>query len=184
VHLAADALDALSRFRIDRALRHMEIPQAHRREHGATLWSNQQQSGEHFMRALRSVLVLALSFAGVAAAGDFDGAVPLTCKVEKAHDCLPTSQCSPLKPETNIEPVYGIDFAKKEVRSPFRTATMAILHTAKNDDSIVLQGADLRIAWSAMVDRKTGDLTVALGDSKGAYVAFGKCAVATKNTKK
>ena len=57
---------------------------------------------------------------------------------------------------------------------------MSILHTATNDDSIVMQGADLRIAWSAMVDRKTGDLTVAVGDSKGAYVAFGKCKVATK----
>jgi hypothetical protein len=159
----------------------MEIPNAYRSEHGATLLSNQQQPGEHFMRALRSVLVLAMSFAGVAAAGDFDGALPLTCKVEKGHDCLPTqSNCSPLKPETDIEPVYGIDFAKKEVRSPFRTATMAILHTSTNDDSIVMQGADLRIAWSAMVDRKTGDLTVALGDSKGAYVAFGKCKVATK----
>jgi hypothetical protein len=159
----------------------MEIPHAYRSEHGATLLSNQQQPGEHFMRALRSVLVLAMSFAGVAAAGDFDGALPLTCKVEKGHDCLPTqSNCSPLKPETDIEPVYGIDFAKKEVRSPFRTATMAILHTSTNDDSIVMQGADLRIAWSAMVDRKTGDLTVALGDSKGAYVAFGKCKVATK----
>ena len=84
------------------------------------------------MRALRSVLVLALSFAGAAAAADFDGAVPLTCRVEKAHDCLPTqSTCSPLKPETDIDPVYGIDFAKKEVRSPFRTAVMSIVHTAR-----------------------------------------------------
>lgn len=134
------------------------------------------------MRALRSVpLVLALSFAGAAAAGDFDGAIPLTCKVEKAHDCLPTeSKCSRLKPETDIEPVYGIDFAKKEIRSPFRTAVMPILNTATNDDSIVMQGGDLRIAWTALVDRKTGDLTVAVGDSKGAYVAFGKCKVATK----
>lgn len=134
------------------------------------------------MRALRSVsIVLALSFASVAVAGDFDGDVPLTCKVEQAHDCLPTQgKCSPLKPDTDIEPIYGIDFAKKEVRSPFRTALLPILHTAKNDDSIVMQGADLRVAWSAMVDRKTGDLTVALGDSKGAYVAFGKCKVAKK----
>jgi hypothetical protein len=152
------------------------------RRRGATLSSAQRQTGEHFMRALRSVpIVLTLSLAGAAAAGDFDGDVPLTCKVEKAHDCLPTqSNCSQLKPETNIEPIYGIDFARKEVRSPFRTALMPILHTAKNDDSVVIQGADLRIAWSAMIDRKTGDLTVALGDSKGAYVAFGKCKVATK----
>jgi hypothetical protein len=160
----------------------MEIPQARRSECGATLRSSQRQTGENFMRALRSVpLVLALSFACAAAAGDFDGALPLTCKVEQAHDCFPTQgKCSPLKPETNIEPIYGIDFTKKEIRSPFRTALLKIVNTAKNDDSIVMQGADLRIAWSALVDRKTGDLTVALGDSKGAYVAFGKCKVATK----
>jgi hypothetical protein len=160
----------------------MEIPQARRSERGATLSSSQRQTGEQFMRALRSVsIVLALSFAGAAAAGDFDGAVPLTCKVEQAHDCLPTqSTCSRLKPETDIEPVYGIDFTKKEIRSPFRTAVMPIRTTAKNDDSIVMQGGDLRIAWTALVDRKTGDLTVAVGDSKGAYVAFGKCKVATK----
>ena len=134
------------------------------------------------MRALRSVLlVLALSFATAAAAGDFDGALPLTCKVEKANDCLPTkSGCNPLKPDTDIEPIFGIDFTKKEIRSPFRTALLQILNTATNDDSIVMQGADLRLAWSVLVDRKTGDLTVAVGDSKGAYVAFGKCKVATK----
>jgi hypothetical protein len=134
------------------------------------------------MRALRSVpLVLALSFAGAAAAGDFDGAVPLTCKVDQGHDCLPTqSACSRLKPDTDIEPIFGIDFARKEIRSPFRTALLQIVNTHTNDDSIVMQGADLRLAWSVLVDRKTGDLTVAVGDSKGAYVAFGKCKVATK----
>ena len=134
------------------------------------------------MRALQSVsIVIAMSFATVAVAGDFDGAVPLTCTAEQAHDCLPTkSSCSRVKPETNIAPIFAIDFAKKEVRSPFRTALLPIVNATTNKDSLVMQGADLLVAWSAMIDRKTGALTVSIADSKGAYVAFGQCKVAEK----
>ena len=42
----------------------------------------------------------------------------------------------------------------------------------------MLQGADLTNAWSALIDRKTGALTVALADRLGAYVVFGQCKVA------
>lgn len=132
------------------------------------------------MRALQPVsIVLVLSMAAVASAADFDGSVPLTCTAEKGHDCLPTeAACSRLKPETDIEPVYGIDFAKKEVRSPFRTSLLKVLQTSTNKDALVLQGAELTAAWSATIDRKTGALTVALADSQGAYVVFGQCKVA------
>jgi hypothetical protein len=131
------------------------------------------------MRAAQSVsMVMALSFAAMAAAGDFDGSVPLTCTAEKGHDCLPTeTACTRLKPETNIEPVYSIDFAKKEVRSPFRSGLLKVVHSTTNKDSIVLQGAEATAAWSALIDRKTGVFTVALGDSQGAYVVFGQCKV-------
>lgn len=131
------------------------------------------------MRSLQPVsIVLALSMVTVAAAGDFDGSVPLTCTAEQGHDCLPTeAACSRLKPETDIAPVFGIDFAKKEVRSPYRTALLPVLHTTTNKDSLVLQGADLQFAWSTLIDRKTGALTVTVADNKGAYVAFGQCKV-------
>ena len=132
------------------------------------------------MRAFQSAsIVLALSFSAAAVAGDFDGNVPLSCEAKKGHDCLPSQKaCSRLKPETNIAPVFGIDFAKKEVRSPYRKALLPVAHTTTNKDSIVLQGADLQFAWSALIDRKTGELTVTVADNKGAYVAFGQCAVA------
>lgn len=129
------------------------------------------------MRAVQSLsIVMALSMAAAAAAGDFDGSVALTCTVEKGHDCLPTeAACSRLKPETDIAPVYGIDFAKKEIRSPFRTALLKVSQATTNKDSLVLQGAELTAAWSALIDRKTGALTVSLADSQGAYVVFGQC---------
>ena len=129
------------------------------------------------MRVLRSAsIVLAMSLSAVAAAGDFDGAVPLTCVTEKAFDCLPTkSSCDRMKADSSGPPVFGIDFVKKEVRSPFRTAMLTGLRTSTNNDSLVIQGGDLLLAWSALIDRKTGALTISIADSKGAYVAFGQC---------
>jgi hypothetical protein len=135
------------------------------------------------MRALRSVsIVLAMSVATLAAAADLDGKMPLVCTAEQAHDCLPKKDaCSRMKPQTDIAPVFRIDFAKKQIRSPFRTAILPVLHTSTNEDSLVLQGADLLVAWSALVDKKTGALTVSIAVSLGAYVAFGQCKVTQAN---
>ena len=132
------------------------------------------------MRVLASIsLALAVSSATAASAADFDGSVPLVCTAEQAHDCLPTAdKCTRMKPESDIAPVFGIDFARKEIHSPYRTALLPVLHTTVNADSLVLQGAQLLIAWSALIDKKTGALTVAIADSKGSYVAFGHCKVA------
>jgi hypothetical protein len=133
------------------------------------------------MRVLQSVSVIfAMTCSTVVLAGDFDGTVPLTCTAEQAHDCLPTkASCTRVKPESSVAPVFGIDFAKKEVKSPYRTAILPVQTTTTNKDSLVLQGAQDLLAWSALVDKKTGAFTVSIADSKGAYVAFGQCKVAT-----
>lgn len=133
------------------------------------------------MRSGQTVsIVLTMAMAAVASAEEFDGSVPLTCTADKGYDCLPAqTSCGPLKPETNIAPVYEIDFAKKEIHSPFRASLLKVLHSATNRDSLALQGAEGTAAWSAFIDRNTGALTVALADSQGAYVVFGQCKVAT-----
>jgi hypothetical protein len=118
-----------------------------------------------FMHALRIIsTIFAVLFATVAAA-DFDGSTPLTCTVTQSLDCH----------RTNTAPTVGIDFAKKQVRSPYRKALLAVQHTTINTDALVLQGNDLFLAWSALVDKKTGALTISVADSEGAYVYFGMC---------
>ncbi|HZF14730.1 MAG TPA: hypothetical protein VE046_02190 [Steroidobacteraceae bacterium] len=132
------------------------------------------------MSALRSVsIILAMSLATVAVAEEFDGSKPLECTVDKGHNCLPTETgCSPLKPETNIAPVFKIDFAKQEVRSPYRTALLPVVNWSSNREALVLQGADLMFAWSALINKKTGAFTVSTADRKGGYIAFGQCKLA------
>jgi len=133
------------------------------------------------MRAIASapiVLLLALSTAAVAA--DFDGSVPLSCTAAKANDCLPTEGvCKVVKPESSTAPVFSIDFAKKEVRSPFRTTLLTVQHSSDTPNSLVIQGTDRSNAWTARIDKATGAMTITVADNKGAMVAFGQCKAAS-----
>jgi hypothetical protein len=127
---------------------------------------------------MRAFVCLMFTFTSAAAtaADTIDGSQPLSCAVTSGRDCLPTqSDCKLLSPERNQAPVVNIDFAKKEVRSPFRTALLQVTHTRVTSESLVLQGADLLFAWSALIKMKSGALTIAVTDREGAYVIFGTC---------
>jgi hypothetical protein len=137
------------------------------------------------MSYLRSIsLTLALLAAGSALAGPFDGSEPLQCLADNGYDCLPGKEnCGRLQPVTKKEPIFSIDFANKQVRSPFRTQLLKVVHTTTNEQSLVLQGADLQFAWSALIHKQTGVIKIAVADREGAYVVFGKCQAVAKPEK-
>jgi hypothetical protein len=124
----------------------------------------------------RLTVLLALSSAAAPAAEPLDGTRPLSCIAATARDCLPAqSECKLMRPDKNQAPIIGIDFAKKEVRSPFRTALLHVTHTTITSEALVLQGTDLLFAWSALIKKNDGTLTIAITDREGAYVVFGSC---------
>jgi hypothetical protein len=130
------------------------------------------------MRTLRATpLMFGLLLSCAALAEEFDGSVPLQCTVSEAHDCLPGkgAGCKPMQPESNKPLVLRINVPKKEVRTPFRTSVLPILNHTTNPEALVLQGADLLFAWGALINKKSGAITIAVTDRKGAYVVFGQC---------
>lgn len=135
--------------------------------------------------AVRIVSMLLASLASSAAlAGPFDGSEPLECLADNGYDCLPgKDNCGPLQPVTKKEPLFRIDFANKLVRSPFRTQLLKVAHTTTNNEALVLQGADLLFAWSALIHKQSGVIKIAVADSQGAYVVFGKCHAVEKPEK-
>jgi hypothetical protein len=132
------------------------------------------------MIATRRILPLLVTvLVAAASAEELDGSVPLRCTAQRGHDCLPTgSRCEQLQPQTQIAPVFGIDFAKKQVHSPYRTSLLHISQLTKNAESLILQGTDLLFVWNALINRKTGAMTVSITDRTGAYVVFGQCKLA------
>jgi hypothetical protein len=137
------------------------------------------------MRTLQTIsLTLALAACGAVSASPFDGSEPLECLADNGYDCLPgKDRCGRLEPVTKKEPIFHIDFANKQVRSPYRTQRLEVAHTTTNDESLVLQGAHLLFAWSALIHKRTGALKIVVADREGAYVVFGKCKAIPKPEK-
>jgi hypothetical protein len=134
---------------------------------------------ENSMKVARgTVLVVGLAFSAIAGAVDFDGSVPLKCTGLAGHDCDPAkAQCGKLKPETKITPEITIDFGAKTIKTPYRTTLLPIENSKLTDEQLQLQGND-KFPWSAVVNRKTGKLTITIADRVGAYVIFGQCKAA------
>ena len=131
------------------------------------------------MRLVRdAVLVAGLVFSAVAAAADFDGTVSLTCTPSAGLDCpADKGKCGKFErdPDAKGPPYVRIDFANKTVKTPNLTIPLPIQNSATNDEQLILQGTDSKYAWSAIVNRQGGGLTIAIAARKGAYVFFGKC---------
>jgi hypothetical protein len=126
----------------------------------------------------RLVLATGVLFSAAAVAADIDGALPLTCIDPVGYSCEPgKAQCGKVEPETKIEPQIFIDPANKMVKTPYRADPLPIANSVLNSEQLLLQGTANRFAWSAVINRKTGKLTVTIGDRLGAYVIFGRCQV-------
>jgi hypothetical protein len=126
-------------------------------------------------RMCRLVLGFGLVVPVVAVAADFDGTAPLSCTGLEGYSCEPGKPCSKVKPESNTPPVIAIDPGNKTVKTPYRTDLLPIANKVLNNEQLQLQGTSEKFAWSAVVNRKTGKVTVTIADRMGAYVIFGQC---------
>jgi hypothetical protein len=123
-----------------------------------------------------AAVALALVLGAASSSSVFDGSRPLSCRADLGHDCLPDAHdCRTIQPQPDKPAFFHIDFAKKEIRSPFRTAVLTVAHTTDNSESLILQGADQLLAWSALINKSTGALTVSIADRQGSYVVFARC---------
>jgi len=124
------------------------------------------------------VLGVGLVFSAVAGAAGLDGTTALKCTGLEGYSCEPGKACSKVKPESNTPPVVTIDPANKTVKTPYRTDLLPIANSAVNNEQLQFQGTDLKFAWSTIINRNTGKLTLTVADRMGAYVIFGECKVA------
>ena len=129
-------------------------------------------------RMQRLIFGLGVVVSGAAAAADFDGSTPLSCTGVSGYSCEPGKACSKVKPESDTAPVVLIDPSNKTVKTPYRTDLLPIANSAMNNEQLQLQGTSEKFAWSAIINRSSGKLTVTIADRMGAYVIFGQCKAA------
>ena len=122
-------------------------------------------------------LGMGLVLSAAVGAADFDGSESLTCTPLAAYSCVPGKACSKVKPESEPPRVMTIDPTNKTVEAPYRTELLPIANSAVNAEQLQLQGTAEKFAWSAVVNRQTGKVTITIADRSGAYVLFGQCRV-------
>lgn len=117
------------------------------------------------MKTTRCVRCLALGIglvlSAAVGAADFDGSEPLTCLV---RNCKLSAGC-----------VMTIDPPNKTVKTPYRTELLPIANSALNNEQLQIQGTAEKFAWSAVVNRQTGKVTITIAHRVGAYMLFGQC---------
>jgi hypothetical protein len=108
-------------------------------------------------------------------AGDvIDGTKPLLCASIEALDCDPGVPCDKGTPEIMGAPQFlRIDFKKNEIEAPKTTAKIRSME--KDDDQITLQGYDIGLGWTMIIDRLTGHSRITLAGWDFTFIIFGAC---------
>lgn len=120
------------------------------------------------------VITVLMTAFPVGAEDVFDGTKPLLCASVEAIDCSPGEACEKGLPEIIGAPQFmRVDFEKKVVIGPKRTAEIRLME--KNDDLITLQGYELGMGWTLVIDRTAGKMTVTFAKAESAFVVFGAC---------
>ena len=115
-----------------------------------------------------------LAIGSEAGAADFDGSKPLICATVDAHACDPGETCLRGLPDFIGMPQFmRIDFAKKTVAGPKRTTQIRYIDTSA--DQILMQGTELGYAWTVVLDKTDGAMSMTLVSRDDAFTVFGYC---------
>jgi hypothetical protein len=121
------------------------------------------------------VAVLGLAMPSAALAAGVDGSKPMLCAVTEALECSYQGDCVRETPEEiNIPPFVVVD-VKAKTLSEYRGERKSAVQTVfEKDGDVVLQGYERR-AWSAVISKETGRLSVTATAPDTGFVLFGIC---------
>jgi hypothetical protein len=126
-------------------------------------------------RLRRTALAAALLCSTTAVFGaDFDGSKRLICATVDAHACDPGEAClRGLPDDLGVPRFMRIDFAAKTIAGPKRTTQIRYMDTSA--DQILMQGTELGYAWTVVLDKIDGAMSMTLVSRDDAFTAFGYC---------
>jgi hypothetical protein len=160
--------------------RTMSVPSARACPRAAT------RSADESMKALgRWVAVLGVAVAGLgpgasAAAGKYDGSVPLVCAAATVSECDADGRCQRRNAEkVNFPPLFAVEVKAMKLwelgaEKPRETA---IRNVDRANNKMILNGAEGEWGWTVLVNEAKGKMSAtAAGDGEG-FVIFGQCAL-------
>lgn len=125
------------------------------------------------------IMVACLSMAGpAAAAGKYDGAVPMLCAVTSLSECTADGKCEKSAPEAgnNLPTFLRVDVKGGNLiandgsgrKTPIKTSGVV-------DGQLMLQGVENGKAWNMVIGSETGRWGGSVVEDDGAFALFGAC---------
>jgi hypothetical protein len=105
---------------------------------------------------------------------DFDGSKRLICATVDAHACDPGEAClRGLPDDIGVPRFMRIDFAGKTIAGPKRTTQIRYIDTSA--DQVLMQGTELGYAWTVVLDKADGSMSMTLVSRDDTFAVFGYC---------
>ena len=127
-------------------------------------------------KALLAGFMIATSQMSVA--DDLDGSGLLLCAAQHAQNCTRDGACVLSSPEAVAIPTFiEIEFEQDQISDTTDVEgerKTTIDHKKITDNEIILQGYE-GYAWSMVVSRQSGWMTLNMSDADEGFVVFGSC---------
>lgn len=127
-------------------------------------------------QALLAGIVMAISQMSVA--DGFDGSELLLCAAGQAQNCTRDGNCVFSSPEAvNMPTFIEVEFEQNQISDTMDVEgerTSSIEHKKITDNEIILQGYQ-GYAWSMVISRASGWMTLNMSDADEGFVLFGAC---------
>jgi hypothetical protein len=126
-------------------------------------------------RLRRTALVAGLLCLTTAVFGaDFDGSKRLICATVDAHACDPGEVClRGLPDDVGVPRFMRIDFAEKTIAGPKRTTQIRYMDNSAYQ--ILMQGTELGYAWTVVLNKTDGSMSMTLVNRDDTFAVFGYC---------
>ena len=111
-----------------------------------------------------------------AAAGKYDGSVPLLCVPTSVTDCGAEGECRRGTAESvNLPQFFKVDLKAMTIRSEETGRESPIKSVERTNGKIIMQGAQAERGWTLVVSEDTGKMSETISADGEGFVIFGVC---------
>jgi hypothetical protein len=111
-----------------------------------------------------------------AAAGKYDGSVPLLCVPLAVTECGAEGECQKGTPQSvNLPQFFRVDFKTMTIRAVEDSRESAIKTVDRANGNLILQGVQGQLGWTLIISEDVGQVSATIAGAGEGYIIFGTC---------
>ena len=127
--------------------------------------------------AIRMAIAISVAPLQVAAAGKYDGSVPLLCVPIEIVECEAAGRCVNGTAEgVNLPQFIKVNLKEKLISAAEEGgATTPVKHFEHDNGRLIMHGGQGGRGWTVVISEDTGKMSAAISEDRVGFVIFGAC---------